>query len=41
MYKGRAQSKLDAAAAAEKASADMVEVLKKRIEINAAAEKMR
>merc|ERR1719263_1006116 len=41
MYKGRAQKKLDDAAAAEKAQADMVEVLKKRIEINEAAEKAR
>merc|ERR1711934_254454 len=41
MYKARAQKKLDDAAAAEKASADMVEVLKKRIEINEAAEKER
>jgi hypothetical protein len=41
MYKGRAQSKLDAAAAAEKASNDMVEVLKARLEVNAAAEKDR
>lgn len=41
MYKGRAQKKLDDAAAAEKASEDMVEILKKRIEINAAAEKAR
>ena len=41
MYKARAQKKLDDAAAAEKSSADMVEVLKKRIEINAAAEKER
>merc|ERR1712032_658454 len=40
-YKARAQKKLDDAAAAEKASADMVEVLKKRIEINEAAEKER
>merc|ERR1719353_2850021 len=41
MYKGRAQAKLDAAAKAEKANADMVEVLKKRMEINEAAEKAR
>jgi len=41
MYKARAQKKLDDAAAAEKASNDMVEVLKKRIEINEAAEKER
>lgn len=41
MYKARAQSKLDAAAAAEKASNDMVEVLQKRVELNAAAEKER
>jgi len=41
MYRSRAQKKLDDAAAAEKASADMVEVLKKRIEINEAAEKER
>merc|ERR1719263_824076 len=41
MYRTRAQKKLDDAAAAEKASADMVEVLKKRIEINEAAEKER
>jgi hypothetical protein len=41
MYKARAQKKLDDAAAAEKASADMVEVLKGRIEINEAAEKER
>merc|ERR1712167_41248 len=41
MYRARAQKKLDDAAAAEKASADMVEVLKKRIEINEAAEKER
>merc|ERR1711998_327337 len=41
MYKGRAQDKLDAAAKAEKANRDMVEVLKKRMEINEAAEKAR
>lgn len=41
MYKTRAQDKLDAAAKAEKASNDMVEILKKRIEINEAAEKER
>lgn len=41
MYRGRAQKKLDDAAAAEKASADMVEVLEARKEINAAAEKER
>jgi len=41
MYKARAQKKLDDAAAAEKASNDMVEVLKKRMEINEAAEKDR
>jgi len=41
MYKGRAQAKLDSAAAAEKASTDMVEVLKHRIELNEAAEKAR
>merc|ERR1712010_275351 len=38
---GRAQAKLDAAAKAEKANADMVEVLKGRMEVNAAAEKAR
>jgi len=41
MYKARAQKKLDDAAAAEKASVDMVEVLKKRMELNEAAEKDR
>jgi len=41
MYKARAQKKLDDAADAEKASADMVEVLKGRMEVNAAAEKER
>merc|ERR1711981_1269815 len=41
MYKARAQKKLDDAAAAEKASEDMVEVLKERIEINEEAEKER
>jgi len=41
MYKGRSQKKLDDAAKAEKASADMVKVLKERIEINEAAEKTR
>jgi hypothetical protein len=41
MYKARAQKKLDDAAAAEKASADMVEVLKGRLELNEAAEKER
>jgi len=41
MYKSRAQKKLDDAAAAEKASNDMVEVLQKRVELNAAAEKER
>merc|ERR1712010_396603 len=38
---GRAQAKLDAAAKAEKANADMVEVLKARMEVNEAAEKQR
>jgi len=41
MYKQRAQDKLDDAAAAEKASADMVEVLKARMEVNEAAERTR
>jgi len=41
MYKSRAQKKLDDAAAAEKASNDMVEVLQKRLELNEAAEKER
>lgn len=41
MYKTRAQDKLDAAAKAEKASNDMVEVLAARMEVNAAAEKAR
>jgi len=41
MYKGRAQGKLDAAAAAEKASTDMVAVIRARQEVNAAAEKER
>merc|ERR1719473_1526183 len=41
MYRQRAQDKLDAAAEAEKASVDMVEILKKRIEINEANEKER
>lgn len=41
MYKARAQGKLDAAAAAEKASTDMVAVLQARLEVNAAAEKER
>jgi len=41
MYKGRAQGKLDAAAAAEKASTDMVAVIRARQEVNAAAEKAR
>jgi len=41
MYRARAQKKLDDAADAEKASADMVEVLKGRMEVNAAAEKER
>merc|ERR1719263_337028 len=39
MYRSRAQGKLDDAAAAEKASADMVEVLKARMEVNEAAER--
>jgi len=39
MYRTRAQDKLDAAAKAEKASADMVEVLKGRMEVNEAAER--
>jgi hypothetical protein len=39
MYKTRAQDKLDAAADAEKASQDMVEVLKARMEVNEAAER--
>jgi len=41
MYKGRAQGKIDATAAAEKASTDMVAVLAGRMEVNAAAEKAR
>jgi len=41
MYKARAQGKLDAAAASEKASTDMVAVLQARLEVNAAAEKER
>jgi len=41
MYRSRAQDKLDAAAKAEKASADMVEVLKARMEVNDAAERTR
>merc|ERR1711898_73216 len=41
MYRGRAQKKLDDAAAAEKASEDMVEMLTARKEVNAAAEKAR
>ena len=41
MYKGRAQGKLDAAAASAKAEDDMVAVLKARMEVNAAAEKAR
>lgn len=41
MYKARAQAKLDAAAKAEKASIDMVEILKARMDVNAAAEKAR
>jgi hypothetical protein len=39
MYRTRAQDKLDAAAEAEKASQDMVEVLKARMEVNDAAER--
>jgi hypothetical protein len=39
MYRTRAQDKLDDAAKAEKASADMVEVLKARMEVNDAAER--
>ena len=39
MYRQRAQDKLDDAAKAEKASADMVEVLKARMEVNEAAER--
>lgn len=39
MYRTRAQDKLDAAADAEKASQDMVEVLKARMEVNEAAER--
>jgi len=41
MYRTRAQDKLDAAAEAEKASQDMVEVLKGRMEVNDAAERTR
>merc|ERR1712127_973486 len=41
MYATRAQGKLDSAAAAEKSANDMVEVLKARMEVNAAAEKTR
>jgi len=41
MYAARAQGKLDSAAAAEKSANDMVEVLKARMEVNAAAEKTR
>ena len=39
MYRQRAQDKLDDAAKAEKASQDMVEVLKARMEVNEAAER--
>merc|ERR1719182_594840 len=41
MYRQRAQDKLDDAAKAEKASQDMVEVLKARMEVNDAAERQR
>jgi hypothetical protein len=41
MYRTRAQDKLDDAAKAEKASQDMVEVLKGRMEVNDAAERQR
>merc|ERR1712070_1194159 len=41
MYRTRAQDKLDDAAKAEKASQDMVEVLKARMEVNDAAERQR
>ena len=39
MYRTRAQDKLDDAAKAEKASADMVEVLRGRMEVNEAADR--